>query len=293
LKKIGNIASWIVLLSALIGLCGFTYERRQNALCYELEVKIEQPANSNFIEESDVRSLFRNHGIAAEGGKLIQLPVHQMEQLTRNHNAVSTAEVYITVDGKMVVEIVERTPLFRIYNTWGESFYLDKNGGLMLLSNKYTARVLLVSGAVQLPLKTVSDLEDMELHVKRLFRMRNNTAIQNAVWMNDLQIPDTLMGTEVLKSVYELSDFMVNDKFWNAQISHIHIDHEGAFILIPRVGNHIIVLGSPEHISEKMNNLKLFYQKGLPRVGWNEYSSLNLSFKNQIVCVKRQEYDAK
>jgi cell division protein FtsQ len=31
----------------------------------------------------------------------------------------------------------------------------------------------------------------------------------------------------------------------------------------------------------------VFYKKAIPMVGWEAYSSINLKFKGQIVCVKR------
>jgi cell division protein FtsQ len=39
----------------------------------------------------------------------------------------------------------------------------------------------------------------------------------------------------------------------------------------------------------KLENLKLFYQKALPKVGWERYSSINLKYKNQIVCTIKED----
>ena len=30
----------------------------------------------------------------------------------------------------------------------------------------------------------------------------------------------------------------------------------------------------------------IFYQNGLNKVGWNIYSTINLEYKNQVVCTK-------
>jgi cell division protein FtsQ len=53
--------------------------------------------------------------------------------------------------------------------------------------------------------------------------------------------------------------------------------------LIPRVGKHSIVIGSPENLAEKMENLRIFYIKALKNLGWDKYSVINLKYKNQIV----------
>ena len=60
--------------------------------------------------------------------------------------------------------------------------------------------------------------------------------------------------------------------------------------MIPQVGNHEIVFGaanSNKDVVAKLNKLKIFYQEGLPFEGWNKYNQINLKYKNQVVCKKR------
>jgi cell division protein FtsQ len=52
------------------------------------------------------------------------------------------------------------------------------------------------------------------------------------------------------------------------------------------VGNHRILLGQIEYYRENLEKLKLFYEKGLNQMGWNQYSIINLKYKNQVVCTK-------
>jgi len=46
----------------------------------------------------------------------------------------------------------------------------------------------------------------------------------------------------------------------------------------------LILFGPMDEIEEKFKKLKLFYKEVLPKKGWNTYSSINLKYKNQIVC---------
>ena len=88
------------------------------------------------------------------------------------------------------------------------------------------------------------------------------------------------------KQLYEFSIFLQQDKFWNSQIKQIYVAQNGDIELTPAVGNHRIVLGKIENYKENLEKLRLFYDKGLSKVGWNRYSVINLKFKNQIVCKK-------
>jgi len=88
------------------------------------------------------------------------------------------------------------------------------------------------------------------------------------------------------KQLYEFVSFLQQDKFWNSQIKQIYINSNGDVELTPAVGNHQIILGKMEDYKENLEKLRLFYEKGLSKVGWNKYSVINLKYKNQVVCTK-------
>ena len=81
--------------------------------------------------------------------------------------------------------------------------------------------------------------------------------------------------------------FLEEDDFWNDWIGQIYVDSDNNVELIPRVGNHKVVLGTFDDYQTKLENLRLFYEQAIPKVGWEKYSEINLKYKNQIVCIKR------
>jgi cell division protein FtsQ len=87
--------------------------------------------------------------------------------------------------------------------------------------------------------------------------------------------------------LYKFALFLQDNEFWNSQIEQIYV-HPGRDIeLVPRVGEHRIMLGTLDNFREKLDNLRLFYEHVIPKVGWEKYSIINLKFKNQIVCTKK------
>ena len=87
--------------------------------------------------------------------------------------------------------------------------------------------------------------------------------------------------------LYKFALFLQENDFWNNQIEQIYVHPDNEVELIPRVGNHRIVLGSFADFEEKLDNLRLFYEKAIPKVGWEKYSIISLKYKDQIVCTKR------
>ena len=105
--------------------------------------------------------------------------------------------------------------------------------------------------------------------------------------LNGVSVLDTSIKNTILRDIYYLVDYINDDSFWSAQIDQIFVDKDDKIDLIPRVGNHVIHLGTAENYEGKLRNLKAFYDKVLPEIGWNKYSKINLEFKDQIVCKKR------
>ena len=89
------------------------------------------------------------------------------------------------------------------------------------------------------------------------------------------------------KSLTPVVNEIVRDKFWQSQIVQINVLPDGSVEIVPRVGDHVIYLGSPSNIAQKLERLRKFYLYGLNQAGWNKYSYINVEFDNQIICKKK------
>lgn len=89
----------------------------------------------------------------------------------------------------------------------------------------------------------------------------------------------------------QLGLFLQGNAFWDSQIEQIYVKKgkkgNPTIELIPRVGDHVVCLGTIDNYEKKFRRLKIFYEKGLSTVGWNKYESINLEYDNQIICTKR------
>jgi len=91
-----------------------------------------------------------------------------------------------------------------------------------------------------------------------------------------------------MRDLYKFGVFLQKNSFWNAQIEQIHVLPGRNIELVPRVGDHIIYLGKLDDFERKLKRVKVFYEKGLNKVGWNKYSRISVEFGNQIICTKRE-----
>ncbi len=83
-------------------------------------------------------------------------------------------------------------------------------------------------------------------------------------------------------------DVVENDKFWSSEIVQIvaseSTNGDLRLELIPRSGDHTIIFGRLTDIETKLSNAKTFYKRVLASQGWQEFKSINVEYKNQIVC---------
>ena len=89
------------------------------------------------------------------------------------------------------------------------------------------------------------------------------------------------------KEVYALSNLIFNDSLLRKQIIGIDVNTKNEFTLKTRVGNQNVKIGTLDHINEKVKKLKAFYQKTIKDKTLDKYQTINLIFKNQVVCTKK------
>ncbi len=260
MNKILNISIWIVALSLIVVALGFVNVSKEAITFEKPVVNIDYDTDNRFIDETDI--LFQVLNKEDSGSLMLNdFNVTELEDKLSNNHSIKDAQVYKTIDGELVINVKQRRPIVRIFSK-NESYYIDEKGVLMPLSNKYTARLLVVNGELNEPFAK-----------RYLFNYSN--------------LNDSLTEKTLLDDIYKISNYIDNSEFWKAQIEQIHVDKVSGLSLIPKVGNHKIVFGGIENLEGKFEKLMIFYKKGLSKTGWNEYSEINLKYKDQVVCTKR------
>ncbi|OFX84956.1 MAG: hypothetical protein A2W99_16255 [Bacteroidetes bacterium GWF2_33_16] len=264
MQIVKNILIWGLLIAYLVVAMSFVSDRRKKVVCSEIKVFLVDDTENKFVTESEIKELLNKSGSSVMGLKVNEINTKEIEEKIRKNGAIRKAEVYVTVNGDVRVDIAQRNPMFRVVNKKGQSYYIDDEGKKMPLSRKYTAHVLVANGHI---------IEHFEL----------NRAMDILCDQRDEETPKNY----IMCDLFVLSKFICEDEFWRSQIEQIYVNIENEFELVPRVGAHQILFGSIENYDKKFRNLKVFYEKGLNNVGWNNYTKINIKFENQIICTKR------
>ena len=118
----------------------------------------------------------------------------------------------------------------------------------------------------------------------------NGNVIPTNVFLLDVCLATGNISKQYAKEkLLDIATFINNNSPWNKDIQQIHVKDEKHIELIPLSGDHVIILGEPKDIADKMQRLSTFYKEGLDKAGWNKYKSINLNYADQVVCTKRNK----
>ena len=248
--NIRNEVKLTVLFIMAFSAIAFVERKQDHKKVNELNILIHDEGNNYFLNKEEVHNL-----ITADGSDFIigngysEISLKNIENRVRDNQYVSSTQAFKDLAGNITIEVSLNKPIARIIRNDRSDSYLCESGKIITTSDKYTPRVLLISGDY---MKKVTE---------------GNIA------------SDSIFG-----EVFELVTFIHKDAFWKAQIAQIHIGRSGDITIYPQVTKQYIEFGKAENIPEKFLKLKYFYTKILPYKGWNHYARVNIEYENQIIC---------
>jgi cell division protein FtsQ len=264
MKKILHISSMVILVAGTILLLAFTDMEYQSKTFRSFRVDVLNPSEQSMITSGEITSMVIDKFGKIEGSPMALINLYELENTVLLNPYVSSCEVYQTIEGDLVLKARVREPLVRVINLDDDQYYLDLTGCLMPVNPGYPSHVPIASGFITD--KYISlDKREKPLNI----------------------YPDS----SILHQVYPVAWFIYKDDFLRTFIDQIFITEKKEIELVPKIGSQNIIFGNAEDAFEKLQNLKTFYLKVMSNINWHTYKSINLKYKNQVVCLKFNEYE--
>ncbi|MFZ6013134.1 MAG: cell division protein FtsQ/DivIB [Bacteroidota bacterium] len=238
------------VLIAVFGLIAFTERMKGSVSVKNIEIKIDNIHENHFLDEEDILKLMQVNQGNLMGTDIKKLNLKAIEKKIKDDAFVKDAQLYSDVKGNLVVGVELRRPVARMVRNDGPDGYIAEDGTVMPVSDKFTSRVVLISGS----------------------------------FVRQLLLQHNVNETEEGKQLMEMLKMIRKDDFWSAQIAELDINSQARITLYPQVGDEHIEFGKPENLELKFRKLKIFYKEILPKVGWNKYNRVNLEYEGQIVA---------
>lgn len=250
IRKLFFVCFWLLIAAGVMVLLVAAVNTQSNKTCKGYSIKIKGKADQWFLDKKDIAALLIVQG-GVRGRAIKSFDLRRMENQLKNNVWVKDAELFFDNSHVLQVRIEERVPVARLFTVTGNSFYIDSSGERLPLSEKFSARL--------------------------------------PVFTNFPSERDKLNGSDsvMVRDIINISDYMLHDPFWMAQIAQVDVMPDHTFEMIPVVGNHTIQFGDGTDYDKKFKRLLLFYQQVLSKAGMDIYQKLNVQYARQVVGVRR------
>ncbi len=247
-----NIRKEVQVSVAILGLSfliAFSERKQGGSVCKNISVELDNLNENHFLDEADILQLVEGSGQPVKGIGIDRINLKDIEKKLKFDKHILNAELFGDLKGNLIVNVELRRPIARVVQNDAPDAYIAEDGVIMPVSEKYTSRVVLVSG-----------------YVKGLLESQD------------------LNKSEEGKQLLKMIEYINADKFWKAQVAQLDLDKAGKIIIFPQVTGQRVEFGKPENVEAKFKKLMVFYKEILPARGWTRYERVNLEYEGQVVA---------
>ena len=256
IKNILLTTLWLAFAAGTVVLLVAAIRIKEEKHCKDIEINIQGVSNNFFVDKKDIlRSITAFEKTNPVGKTIGAFNLKLMETELEKDVWIKSAELFFDNNEIMQVNVLEREPVARVFTITGTTFYIDEELAMLPLSEKFSAR---------LPVFTNFPSDKKVL---------------------------SKADSSLLMDIKTISLALQNDSFSMAMIEQVDITPQRIFEMIPKIGNQLIVFGDAKDVDEKLKKLKLFYKEIMVKAGWDNYSVINVQYKNQVVAKRKGAED--
>ena len=149
LKKIGTYVGyallWILIITVVVLAERLTSQNQRERLVAETNIEIEGGGSNPMINTDAISHWLKEHNAHPEGHTLEKLDIANIESVVESHHAVDHANVSVSYDGKVDIDIKQREPIARM-RIAGYDMYITKDGYLLPAQNVASVHVPVITG---------------------------------------------------------------------------------------------------------------------------------------------------
>lgn len=239
-----------VSLLAISFLIAFSERKQGGSVCKDIVVELDNLHGNHFLDEADVMKLVEGSGQKIKGVGIDRIDLKTIEKKIKYDRHILDAELFGDLKGNLIVNVELRRPIARIVQSDAPDAYIAEDGVVMPVSEKYTSRVILISGPF----------------VKKFLEDEDLTKSEEGIQLK------------------QMIEFINEDDFWKAQIAQLDINSNGKITIYPQITGQRVEFGRAENFETKFKKLMIFYKEILPQRGWTRYERVNLEYEGQIIA---------
>ena len=181
-----------------------------------------------------------------------------IQKVMDDNSWIESSASYVDLDGTLNVSFKEYEPWFRVFGKDGHSVYVTRKGIVIPSSRIYTPYVLVASGN---------------------FELRSDSTTY--------QLCDTLDSDQNLLNALHWCEAIERNNFVSHGIGQLYCNKRNQFELTVKGFDGRVIVGDTCDAADTLWRLESFMKQRIDSPETKTLKSINLNFKNQIVCTKR------
>lgn len=252
-KKILSIALWVITAAALVVLFIFA---REHYLTTPLKaIQMLPESDSGFVSQT---ALHDEIAAICKGKNIGTLNMIAIEKHLDNNAWIETNSSYVDLDGTLNVSFKEYEPKMRVFGKNGHSVYLTHDGMVLPPSRQHIPYVLIASGNF--------DIENDSVTYRLSDSLEQHHNLINALaWLKAIE----------------------SNSFISNCVGQLYCNRHNEFELTLRGLEARVIVGDTCLAADKLERLEIFMKQRIDKPETHALKSINLNYKNQIVCIKR------
>lgn len=257
-KKILSIVLWVVTGAAIITLFVFARKGYLETPLKGIGLNVERAHQVGFVEDDSIIAQARSICGMERQTAIADINMTQLHRMLDENPWIARSTVYIDLNDTLRLSATEYEPALRVYNNEGRSIYITRDGVIIPSSPRYTPHLIIASGNYGFATP------------------RRNGNINDSLYLNS-----------GLAEALAIAQSIEKDAFLKEHIGQIYRNNGNEFEVIVNNLPIQVIVGDTCAIDNKLFRLKVLLEKYQGTTELENYKSMSLKYKNQIVCTKK------
>ena len=257
-KKILSIVLWVLTGAALVVLFVFGRNWYLETPLRGVVFDLERHHPTGFVEKDTVITEVERLCDLQNDTRIADINMTKIQHLLNQNPWIEQSSAFIGLNDTLIIHAKEYEPVLRVFNTDHRSVYVTSEGILLPASKVYTPRMLIATGDFNFPVLTTS-----------------------------LPVSDSLYLGSGIQEALTIALSIQKDEFLRGNIGMIYKNTNNEYELMVNNLEASVLLGDTCAVDTKLARLETLLKKYIGTNELNGYKTLNLRYKNQIVCTKK------
>lgn len=253
-KKVLSIILWVITAGAIVVLFVFGRKTYLDTPLKGIGFSLEQSSKRGCVEKDTMLSHIEQLCDLEHQAKISSIDMMKLKKMLISNPWIEQAGGYIGLNDTLVIKAKEHKPVVRIFNKQGRSVFVTEHGTIIPFSPKHTPRLIIANGDFDFPTP------------------RDNADMNDSIYAG---VPEALHIAQAIN----------NNPFLMGNIGQICKTGDEYELVVNNLSARVI-FGDTCATNDKMQRLRTLLEKYSGTSELEPYKTLNLKYKNQIVCTK-------